>query len=169
LEYKKQELPVELHLFSKGGHGFGMRNNGHPINAWPARCAAWMDSNGWLPTLEKLDAAIQREEAALKALAEQVPALGCGNDAMEMIAQIKSTEAQLAQTTPALDRDERTRLEEDLKNYRAAAEKLKQELSKTTIKPEDLIKDINRLRKNIVELQSEREWLARNLDGPSAR
>jgi dienelactone hydrolase len=47
LEYKKQNLPAELHLFSKGGHGFGMRDNKQPINAWPTRCAEWMDAMGW--------------------------------------------------------------------------------------------------------------------------
>lgn len=50
LEYKKLKLSAELHLFSEGGHGFGMRDNKQPINQWPARCAEWMDSMGWLPT-----------------------------------------------------------------------------------------------------------------------
>lgn len=48
LEYKKKGLSAELHLFSQGGHGFGMRNNQKPINQWPARCAEWMDSMGLL-------------------------------------------------------------------------------------------------------------------------
>ncbi|MDZ4403117.1 alpha/beta hydrolase [Prosthecobacter sp.] len=49
LEYKKHKIPAELHLFAKGGHGFGMRDNKQPINAWPQRCAEWMGSLGWLP------------------------------------------------------------------------------------------------------------------------
>lgn len=49
LEYKKRNLPAELHLFTQGGHGFGMRANGQPIHAWPARCADWMAAMGWLP------------------------------------------------------------------------------------------------------------------------
>jgi acetyl esterase/lipase len=52
LEYKKQNLPAELHLFTKGGHGFGMRDNKQPINAWPRRCAEWMDAMGWLSVSE---------------------------------------------------------------------------------------------------------------------
>ena len=48
LEYKKLNLPAELHIYSKGGHGFGMRNDKHPINDWPARCAEWMKSQGLL-------------------------------------------------------------------------------------------------------------------------
>ncbi len=49
LEYKKNGIPAELHLFTKGGHGFGMRDNKQPINAWPQRCAEWLGVMGWLP------------------------------------------------------------------------------------------------------------------------
>ena len=48
LEYKRQNLPAELHIFTKGGHGFGMRKNGQPVNDWPQRCAEWMKSMGYL-------------------------------------------------------------------------------------------------------------------------
>ncbi len=48
LEYKKHSIPCELHLFTKGGHGFGMRKSGNPINDWPQRCAEWMKAMGWL-------------------------------------------------------------------------------------------------------------------------
>lgn len=48
LEYKKQGLPAELHICTKGGHGFGMRKAGQPINDWPQRCADWMKSMGFL-------------------------------------------------------------------------------------------------------------------------
>jgi acetyl esterase/lipase len=44
LEYKKRELPAELHIYAKGGHGFGMRKDKNPINDWPQRCAEWMQS-----------------------------------------------------------------------------------------------------------------------------
>jgi acetyl esterase/lipase len=47
LAYKQQNLPAELHIFTKGGHGFGMRPDGNPINEWPARCAEWMKSMGY--------------------------------------------------------------------------------------------------------------------------
>ena len=49
LEYKKLNIPCEVHLFTKGGHGFGMRDNKQPINAWPQRTAEWMGAMGWLP------------------------------------------------------------------------------------------------------------------------
>lgn len=48
LEYKKLRLPAELHICTKGGHGFGMRRNNQPINDWPQRCAEWMGSIGLL-------------------------------------------------------------------------------------------------------------------------
>lgn len=46
LEYKKRDLSAELHICAKGGHGFGMRKDGKPINDWPLRCAEWMKSLG---------------------------------------------------------------------------------------------------------------------------
>jgi acetyl esterase/lipase len=48
LEYKKQNLAAELHIYTKGGHGFGMRPAGQPINEWPQRCGEWMKSIGLL-------------------------------------------------------------------------------------------------------------------------
>ncbi len=48
LEYKKLSLPAELHIYAKGGHGFGMRKTGNPIDGWPQRCAEWMKSMGLL-------------------------------------------------------------------------------------------------------------------------
>jgi len=48
LEYKKLNLPAELHIYTQGGHGFGMRKDKHPINDWPARCGEWLKSMGYL-------------------------------------------------------------------------------------------------------------------------
>ena len=48
LEYKKRDLSAELQIYAKGGHGFGMRKDGKPINEWPQRCAEWMTSLGFL-------------------------------------------------------------------------------------------------------------------------
>ena len=48
LEYKKLDRSAELQIFAKGGHGFGMRKDGEPINEWPQRCAEWMQSLGFL-------------------------------------------------------------------------------------------------------------------------
>ena len=48
LEYKKLGIPSELHIYAKGGHGFGMRKSGGPVNDWPNRVIEWMSSMGYL-------------------------------------------------------------------------------------------------------------------------
>jgi acetyl esterase/lipase len=48
VEYKKLNIPAELHICTKGGHGFGMRKAGNPVNHWPELCAEWMQSMGYL-------------------------------------------------------------------------------------------------------------------------
>jgi dienelactone hydrolase len=53
LEYKKLDLPAEVHICTKGGHGFGMRKAGNPINEWPHRCAEWMKAMGFLEAMSK--------------------------------------------------------------------------------------------------------------------
>jgi acetyl esterase/lipase len=52
LEYKKRGIPAELHVFTHGGHGFGMRQTGHPVAQWPARVGEWMKAMGWLTPVE---------------------------------------------------------------------------------------------------------------------
>ena len=49
LEYKKLNLPAELHIYAKGGHGFGMRKTGLPTADWLVRCAEWIKSMGFVP------------------------------------------------------------------------------------------------------------------------
>lgn len=49
LAYRAHKLPAELHVFAKGGHGFGMRPAGNPINQWHVRCAEWLQSTGLVP------------------------------------------------------------------------------------------------------------------------
>jgi acetyl esterase/lipase len=48
MEYKKLKLPAELHIFSSGGHGFGMRKTEKPVSQWPQRVGEWMRSTGLL-------------------------------------------------------------------------------------------------------------------------
>jgi dienelactone hydrolase len=49
LEYKRLGISAELHVFTHGGHGFGMRRGEKPIFEWPQRCADWMKAMGYLP------------------------------------------------------------------------------------------------------------------------
>jgi acetyl esterase/lipase len=39
---------VELHIYAKGGHGFGMRKQGLPSDEWIDRFGDWLQSQGWL-------------------------------------------------------------------------------------------------------------------------
>jgi acetyl esterase/lipase len=48
LEYKKLNLPAELHIYAKGGHGFGMKKSGLPTADWAIRVGEWMKAMGWL-------------------------------------------------------------------------------------------------------------------------
>ena len=48
VEYKKLNRPAELHIFSSGGHGFGMRQSEKPVAQWPQRVGEWMRTMGLL-------------------------------------------------------------------------------------------------------------------------
>lgn len=39
---------VELHMYAKGGHGFGMRQQGYPTDHWIDRFAEWLELQGFL-------------------------------------------------------------------------------------------------------------------------
>ena len=39
---------AELHLYAKGGHGFGMRKQNLPTDHWIDRFAEWLELQGWL-------------------------------------------------------------------------------------------------------------------------
>jgi acetyl esterase/lipase len=41
--------PVELHIYAKGGHGFGMTKKGLPSDDWIDRFAEWLQAEGFLP------------------------------------------------------------------------------------------------------------------------
>jgi acetyl esterase/lipase len=45
---KKAGVSGELHVYARGGHGFGMRKRPLPITSWTARLHDWMDERGYL-------------------------------------------------------------------------------------------------------------------------
>jgi acetyl esterase/lipase len=49
LALKKAGAPVEMHLYTTGGHAFGLRKKDLPIGAWPELAEKWMQSIGMLP------------------------------------------------------------------------------------------------------------------------
>jgi len=47
LALKQAGVSGELHVYARGGHGFGMRNNHVPVSSWPARLEEWMADRGF--------------------------------------------------------------------------------------------------------------------------
>jgi len=47
-ELKKYKVPSELHIYSEGGHGYGLRKTAQPVTSWNDRMADWMKVSGWL-------------------------------------------------------------------------------------------------------------------------
>ena len=48
VELKKNKVPAELHIYSKGGHGYGIRPSERPVSTWHHRLAAWLKTQGLL-------------------------------------------------------------------------------------------------------------------------
>lgn len=49
---KENGVPAELHAYSKGGHGYGIRPSDEPISTWHHQLAAWMKLSGFLKPTE---------------------------------------------------------------------------------------------------------------------
>ena len=47
-QWQQVRRPAEAHLYSKGGHGFGMRLKDQPVGQWPEAFHAWMKGHGLL-------------------------------------------------------------------------------------------------------------------------
>lgn len=39
---KQAGVPAAMHLYTSGGHGYGLRNTGHTVNEWPHRVLSWL-------------------------------------------------------------------------------------------------------------------------------
>jgi acetyl esterase/lipase len=48
LALKNAKVPVEVHLFAKGGHGYGLRPTENAVTKWPVLAAEWMRTLGWV-------------------------------------------------------------------------------------------------------------------------
>lgn len=51
LALKQHQVPVEMHIYENGGHGFGLGVQGTNKN-WPKACEKWLVSNGFIPKPE---------------------------------------------------------------------------------------------------------------------
>jgi acetyl esterase/lipase len=47
LALRRARVPVEVHLYQSGGHGYGLRKTGQPATYWPEPAADWLRQNGW--------------------------------------------------------------------------------------------------------------------------
>jgi dipeptidyl aminopeptidase/acylaminoacyl peptidase len=43
---KKAGVPVEMHLYAHGGHGFGLRRTKSAITEWPHLVERWLETIG---------------------------------------------------------------------------------------------------------------------------
>jgi oligogalacturonide lyase len=48
LALRQAGVPAELHIYARGGHGFGMRQRPLPTTNWIADCAAWLKDSRFL-------------------------------------------------------------------------------------------------------------------------
>ncbi len=53
LELARAGASAELHIFAKGGHGFGMKHIGEEVQNWPQLAGNWMQAMGFLEAPKK--------------------------------------------------------------------------------------------------------------------
>lgn len=59
----KSKHSAELHIYAKGGHGFGMNEQGLPTDSWKDRFADWLNLEGYLkPITDKKPHAMEQAE-----------------------------------------------------------------------------------------------------------
>ncbi len=49
LALKNAKVPVELHIYAQGGHGYGLRRTELPVTRWPESVEAWLRTMKILP------------------------------------------------------------------------------------------------------------------------
>jgi acetyl esterase/lipase len=45
---KAAAVPVEMHVFEYGGHGFGLAPTDPVLSAWTTLCESWLRRHGWI-------------------------------------------------------------------------------------------------------------------------
>ncbi len=59
-KWKAAKHSAELHIYAKGGHGFGLRRQGIPTDSWIDRFGEWLDLQGFMKAKDpKIEAAIE--------------------------------------------------------------------------------------------------------------
>lgn len=158
LEYKKHDIPCELHLFTKGGHGFGMRDNKQPINAWPQRCAEWMGAMGWMPNLAKLDAEIQKRREGLARFA-QLPKWICWDDIPILEREIQAARQEQAEADAVNDKNKSKALGQKIMEKEAFLKEYSASLEESSRNLQTALEEAKRLQKEITRFEAERDSL----------
>jgi acetyl esterase/lipase len=52
LALKQAKVPAEMHLYPKGGHGYGLRPSANLVSTWPQRAGEWLKSIGVLERMK---------------------------------------------------------------------------------------------------------------------
>jgi acetyl esterase/lipase len=47
-ELKNAKVPAELHIYARGGHGYGLRRTELPVTKWPVAAEEWLRTIGQL-------------------------------------------------------------------------------------------------------------------------
>lgn len=48
LALHRSKVPMELHIYPSGGHGYGLRRTDLPVTTWPDRLHDWLKAGAWL-------------------------------------------------------------------------------------------------------------------------
>jgi len=48
MQLKRHKIPFDLHVYAKGGHGYGLRETELPVTKWHHRCGEWLAASGFL-------------------------------------------------------------------------------------------------------------------------
>lgn len=48
VELRKHSVPAEIHVYTDGGHGYGIRPTGHAVSTWHHRLGDWLKARGLL-------------------------------------------------------------------------------------------------------------------------
>jgi acetyl esterase/lipase len=48
MQLKNAKVPAELHIYSQGGHGYGLRRTALPVTTWPQSVETWLHTIGIL-------------------------------------------------------------------------------------------------------------------------
>jgi acetyl esterase/lipase len=49
MELKKAGVPAEMHIYTQGGHGYGLRRTALPVTTWPTSAEIWLHTIHVLP------------------------------------------------------------------------------------------------------------------------